>query len=139
MVDGRIQNNSPLRVLTGVAEAGSTERHMIGLQGVEPEIATPGRGVAKTVGLPECEVQLAYLDEDDLDGWLPKDDSASREWLSLIGGDAGSESERGTDPEPRSENSENGDDKKPVNEDRSGPERGSKKRRDRDDDQDGTE
>lgn len=139
VVDGRIQNNSPLRVLTGVAEAGSTERHMIGLQEVEPEIATPGRGVAKTVGLPECEVQLAYLDEDDLDGWLPKDDSASREWLSLIGGDAGSESERGTDPEPRSENSENGDDKKPVNEDRSGPERGSKKRRDRDDDQDGTE
>lgn len=57
VVDGRIQNNSPLRVLTGVAEAGSTDRHMIQLQDVEPEIATPGRGVAKTVGMPECEVQ----------------------------------------------------------------------------------
>lgn len=84
VVDGRIQNNSPLRVLTGVGEAGTTERHMIGLQDVEPEIVTDGRGVAKSVKFPESEVQFTFLDEADLDGFLPMDDAAEREWAALM-------------------------------------------------------
>lgn len=83
VVDGRVQNNSPLRILTSVSEAGSAERHMIGLQEIEPESATEGRGVAKSVRLPESEVQFTYLDEDDLHEWLPLDDSAEREWAAL--------------------------------------------------------
>lgn len=83
IVDGRIQNNSPLRILLGVSEAGSTERHMVGLQEVEPETAVPGRGVAKSVRMPESEVQFTYLEEDDLDLWLPRDSTAEREWLDL--------------------------------------------------------
>lgn len=105
VVDGRIQNNSPLRVLTGVAEAGSTERHMIGLQEVEPEIAAPGRGVAKTVGMPECEVQLTYLDEAQLDDWLPMDDSAAQEWTATTAGAVQRKSGDGSraDSEPTAE------------------------------------
>lgn len=80
---GRIQNNAPLRILTSVSEAGSSERHMIGLQDVEPESATPGRGVAKSVRLPESEVQFTYLDEAELDDWLPLDGAAEREWTAL--------------------------------------------------------
>lgn len=109
VVDGRIQNNSPLRVLTGVAEAGSTERHMIGLQEVEPEVATPGRGVAKTVGVPECEVQLAYLDEGDLDDYLPLNDSAEREWERLTSDDVEPESGAGPEPSSGKQSSKNGD------------------------------
>ncbi len=139
IVDGRIQNNSPLRVLTGVAEAGSTERHMIGLQEVEPEIATPGRGVAKTVGLPECEVQLTFLDEADLDGWLPMDDAAGREWTALTSGEVQSDNERGTGPGSRRKKDGNGHDDQAGTEDKPSPERGSKKRQDRDDGQDGIE
>lgn len=60
---------------------------MIALSEVEPESATPGRGVARTVGLPECEVQLTYLDEDDLDKFLPLDDTAEREWNALVNGE----------------------------------------------------
>lgn len=96
VVDGRVQNNSPLRILTSVAEAGSAERHMVGLQEIEPESSTPGRGVAKSVGMPESEVQFTFLDEDDLDEWLPMDDAAEREWAALTGkADAASEDEDG--------------------------------------------
>lgn len=87
VVDGRVQNNSPLRILTSVAEAGSTERHMIGLQDVDPESATPGRGVARSVRLPESEVQFTFLNEGDLKQWLPANDAAAREWQALNAAD----------------------------------------------------
>lgn len=118
VLSGRIQNNAPLRILTSVTEAGSSERHMIGLQEVEPSEAVPGRGVAKSVRLPESEVQLTYLDEADLDEWLPMDDAASREWSALMSGEI--QSGNGGDDQPRTE-------EKPE------PSSGKRPRRDRDD------
>lgn len=102
VLSGRIQNNAPLRILTSVSEAGSSERHMIGLQEIEPEAAVPGRGVAKSVRLPESEVQLTFLDEADLDEWLPMDGAAEREWAALTGASSPSpESEAEADDEAR--------------------------------------
>lgn len=86
VLTGRIQNNAPLRVLTSVTEAGSSERYMIGLQEIEPESAVAGRGVLKSVRFPESEVQLTFLDEDELDRWLPMDDRAEREWEMMTKG-----------------------------------------------------
>lgn len=85
VVSGRTQNNSPFRCLTGVQEAEATERNMIKLTEVEPEDGVPGRGVAKTVRLPESEVQFTYLEPDDMPDCLPMDDSAEREWAALTG------------------------------------------------------
>lgn len=124
VVSGRTQNNSPFRCLTGVQEAEPTERRMIGLYEVEPEDGVAGRGVAKTVKMPESEVQFTYLEPDDMPDWLPMDDTASREWLALTSGDV---------------QSRNGDDDQDQTEDKPSPGRGSNKRQDREDGQDGIE
>lgn len=97
VVSGRTQNNSPFRCLTGVQEAEPTERNMIKLAEVEPEDGVPGRGVAKTVRLPESEVQFTYLEPDDMPDWLPEDDSAEREWAALSDGDKAAKDDQGQD------------------------------------------
>lgn len=71
VVEGSLQNNLSFRLLADPAQAGSAERHMIGLQEVEVTTSTPGRAVAKSQGVPEVELQVLWLDDDDLDRWLP--------------------------------------------------------------------
>ncbi len=71
VIEGVIQNNTPFRSLAQPAQAGHTERNMCDLNAVAVHKDCPGRAVAQAIGTPECEVQVTFLDEDDLDRWLP--------------------------------------------------------------------
>lgn len=71
VIEGVVQNNTPFRSLMAPAMTGHTERGMIDLRDVAVRENCPGRAVARTLQLPECEMQVAFLDEDDLDRWLP--------------------------------------------------------------------
>lgn len=77
VVEGSLQNNLSFKLLCDPASTEPTERHMIGLQEVPVDMATAGRAVAKTIGVPESELQVLWLDEDDLDRWLPVTDEAA--------------------------------------------------------------
>lgn len=93
VIKGSLQNNLPFRALMRPLTAGSTARNMIGLNEVENLTGNPrGRAVMKTDLWPESEVQVAYLDAEDLDRWLPKVRAGAE------GGER-AEAEAATDPE----------------------------------------
>lgn len=74
-LDGEFQNNLALKVLQGRSEP--IERTMIGLNDVEATPGVAGRGVMRTLALPQTEVQVAYVDlQVDLDKYLPKGGTA---------------------------------------------------------------
>lgn len=72
VVKGSLQNNLPFKMLMEPATARSTERTMVDLAEVRVHSSAPGRAVARAIRFPECEVQVAYLDVDDLDRLLPR-------------------------------------------------------------------
>lgn len=73
VLDGEFQNNLAFKALQGKAE--QIERTMIGLNDVMATPGVPGRAVARTLKLPQTELQVAYVeldpDNSDLDRYLP--------------------------------------------------------------------
>lgn len=69
ILTGEAQNNLAFKIIQGRSE--QIERTMIGLGDV---IATPGvagRAVARTLQVPQSELQVAYIDLQDLDRYVP--------------------------------------------------------------------
>lgn len=71
IVSGQFQNNLSTVFLFAPAGANATTRTMADLNEVNVTSTAAGRGVVRSIGLPECEVQGAFVDDDALDEWLP--------------------------------------------------------------------
>lgn len=70
ILSGEAQNNLAFKILQGRSE--QIERTMIGLSDVLATPGVPGRAVARTLRIPQCELQVAYTDVGvDLDRYLP--------------------------------------------------------------------
>lgn len=70
VLTGEAQNNLAFKVIQGRSE--QIERTMIGLGDVIATPGIPGRAVARTLQVPQSEVQVAYLDLQRLDDHLPR-------------------------------------------------------------------
>ncbi|CAN7367562.1 FtsK/SpoIIIE domain-containing protein [Knoellia sp. LjRoot47] len=69
VLDGEYQNNLAFKILQGGSE--HIERTMIGLTDVVATPGVPGRAVARSIRVPQAEVQVAYINlEADLDRYL---------------------------------------------------------------------